>query len=59
MTEKELWEGARKVAKEFYSWQNILNRNLHILKITKKIGSIIPIGTNINFRRYYKRDFSF
>jgi radical SAM superfamily enzyme YgiQ (UPF0313 family) len=59
MTEKELWEGARKVAKEFYSWPNIIKRNIKIFNITRTIGSMIPIGTNINFRRYYKRDFCF
>ncbi len=59
MTEKELFEGASKVAKEVYSWQNIIKRNVKIFTITKKIGSMIPAGTNINFRRYYKRDFNF
>jgi radical SAM superfamily enzyme YgiQ (UPF0313 family) len=59
MTEKELWEGARKVAKEFYSWSNLIKRNVKIFNITRNIGSMIPIGTNINFRRYYKRDFCF
>jgi radical SAM superfamily enzyme YgiQ (UPF0313 family) len=59
MTEKELLNGARKVAKEFYSWPNIIKRNVKIFAITKKIGSMIPAGTNINFRRYYKKDFQF
>jgi len=59
MTEKELLDGARKVAKEFYSWPNIIKRNVKIFSITKKIGAMIPAGTNINFRRYYKRDFNF
>jgi len=59
MTEKELSDGARKVAKEFYSWSNIIRRNLKIFATTKKVGGMIPAGTNINFRRYYKRDFSF
>ncbi|MCK5458809.1 MAG: DUF4070 domain-containing protein, partial [Thermoplasmatales archaeon] len=59
MTEKELLEGARTVAKEFYSWPNIIKRNVKIFSITKKIGAMIPAGTNINFRRYYKRDFNF
>jgi radical SAM superfamily enzyme YgiQ (UPF0313 family) len=59
MTEKELWEGARKVAKEFYAWPNLIKRNVKIFNITRKVGSMIPIGTNINFRRYYKRDFCF
>lgn len=59
MTEKELLEGAQMVAKEFYSWPNIVKRNVKIFSITKKIGAMIPAGTNISFRRYYKRDFNF
>jgi len=59
MTEKELSDGARKVAKEFYSWPNIIRRNVKILATNKRIGAMIPAGTNINFRRYYKRDFNF
>lgn len=59
MTEKELLEGAQMVAKEFYSWPNIIKRNVKIFSITKKIGAMIPAGTNISFRRYYKRDFNF
>ena len=59
MTEKELLNGARKVAKEFYSWPNIIKRNVKIFAITKRIGAMIPAGTNINFRRYYKKDFHF
>ena len=59
MSVKELYEGTRKVAKEFYSWQNIIKRNVKIFSTTKKFGSSLPAGTNINFRRYYKRDFNF
>ena len=59
MTEKELFDGARKVAKEFYSWPNIIRRNVKILVTNKRIGAMIPAGTNINFQRYYKRDFNF
>ena len=59
MTEKQLFDGARKVAKEFYSWKNIIRRNVRIVSTTKKIGVILPFGTNYTFRRYYKRDFKF
>lgn len=59
MTEKELLEGTRKVAKEFYSYKNIIRRNVKIMSIVKGFGGIIPAGTNYNFRRYYKRDFAF
>jgi radical SAM superfamily enzyme YgiQ (UPF0313 family) len=59
MTVKELYEGTRKVAKECYSWPNIIKRNLKIFKTAGMIGSLLPAGTNINFRRYYKKDFNF
>jgi hypothetical protein len=59
MDEKELYEGARKVAKEFYSESKVMKRITKMVMTTKKISSIIPAGTNISFRRYYKRDFNF
>jgi len=59
MSPKELWNGARKVAKEFYHIPRIIQRNLHIISTTKSLGAIAPFGTNFSFRRYYKRDFRF
>jgi radical SAM superfamily enzyme YgiQ (UPF0313 family) len=59
MTEKELFEGARKVAKEFYSISNIAGRTAKIIMITKKLQGFFPAGGNISYRRYYKRDFCF
>ena len=59
MTEKELFEGARKVAKEFYSISNIAGRTAKIIMITKKLGGFFPAGGNLSYRRYYKRDFCF
>ncbi len=59
MSPKELWNGARKVAKEFYRMPRIIQRNLRIISTTKSLGAIAPFGTNFSFRRYYKRDFSF
>jgi radical SAM superfamily enzyme YgiQ (UPF0313 family) len=59
MTVKELRDGARKVAKEYYSLKNILVRNVRIISTVKKFGALLPAGTNYNFRRYYKRDFDF
>lgn len=58
MSVKELYNGARKVSKEFYSIPNIINRNIKIFSNIKKIGAILPMGSNYNFRRYYKRDFA-
>jgi radical SAM superfamily enzyme YgiQ (UPF0313 family) len=59
MSVKELYEGSRKVAKDFYKMSNILTRGLKILTTTKKLSAILPAGTNYTFRRYYKRDFNF
>ncbi len=59
MTVKELYDGARKVAKEFYSWPEIIKRNLKVFKTAGLIGGLLPAGTNVNFRRYYKKDFNF
>jgi radical SAM superfamily enzyme YgiQ (UPF0313 family) len=59
MTVEELREGVRKVAKEFYSIPNIIRRNTKIFSTVKKPTAIIPAGTNLTFRRYYKRDFGF
>ncbi|KYK19921.1 hypothetical protein AYK24_04760 [Thermoplasmatales archaeon SG8-52-4] len=59
MTEKELFEGTRKVAKEFYSLPNVIGRTAKIFSITKKIHGFFPAGGNLSYRRYYKRDFFF
>jgi len=59
MSIEELYEGTRKVAKEFYSWKNIIKRDARIFSITKKLGAILPIATNYSFRKYYKRDLKF
>jgi len=55
---EELINGTKKVAKEFYSWYNIIRRNTRILTTVRRIGAMLPIGTNITFRRYYKNDFN-
>jgi hypothetical protein len=59
MTEKELFEGARKVAKEFYTMPNVLLRALRTFAIVRRTAAVLPAGTNYTFRRYYKRDFKF
>ncbi len=59
MTEKELLEGARMVAKEFYSSYNLLKKISKIMVTTKKFSGIIPAATGVSYRRYYKRDFNF
>ncbi len=59
MTAEELYNGARKVAKEFYSYPKIIKRSLKILKTAGPIGGLMPTVTNLNFTKYYKRDFKF
>jgi radical SAM superfamily enzyme YgiQ (UPF0313 family) len=59
MTEKELYEGARKVAKEYYSIPNVIGRIFKAFVITKKFSGVLPAGGNITYRKYYKRDFNF
>jgi radical SAM superfamily enzyme YgiQ (UPF0313 family) len=59
MTEKELFEGTRKVAKEFYTMPNVLLRALRTFVIVKRVAAVLPAGTNYSFRLYYKRDFEF
>jgi len=59
MTEKELYEGARKVAKNFYSTPNVVGRSLKIFAFTGKLMGFYPVGGNLSYRRYYKRDFHF
>jgi radical SAM superfamily enzyme YgiQ (UPF0313 family) len=58
MTPEELYEGARKVAKDFYSTYNLIKRITKIMIITKRFSGVIPIATSQSFRRYYKRDFN-
>jgi radical SAM superfamily enzyme YgiQ (UPF0313 family) len=59
MTVEELYYGAKKVAKEFYSPNNLLKNITRIVLTTKKFYGIIPIATSFSFKRYYKRDFGF
>jgi radical SAM superfamily enzyme YgiQ (UPF0313 family) len=59
MTEKELFDGARKVAKEFYSIPSIITRTAKIFAYTRKLSGFFPAGGNLSYRQYYKRDFNF
>jgi len=59
MTEKELFEGARKVTKEFYSLPNVIIRASKILMTSKRISGIMSASSNFSHRGYYARDFSF
>ena len=53
------YDGARKVAKNFYSLQSVITRFIRTMMIVKKPFGVIPAFTNVSSRRYYKRDFSF
>ena len=59
MTVDELHEGARYVAKEFYTVPRTLKRCAGIMMISKSYAGLLPLGTNLSFRRYYKRDYGF
>ena len=59
MTPEELLDGARMVAREFYSPRNIIKKISHIFMITKRFSGIVPAATTLSFRRYYKKDFGF
>ncbi len=59
MTEKELFEGSRRVAKQYYSMPNVIMRALRTFAIVRNLPAVLPAGTNYTFRRYYKRDFNF
>ncbi|MBN2599191.1 MAG: B12-binding domain-containing radical SAM protein [Candidatus Thermoplasmatota archaeon] len=59
MTEKELFEGSRKVAKQYYSVPNVIKRAVRTFTIVRNLSAVLPAGTNYTFRRYYKRDFHF
>ena len=50
MTEKELFEGARKVAKEFYSLPNVIIRASKILMTSKRMAGIISVSSNFSHR---------
>src|SRR4030042_2664069 len=48
MTEKELYDGARRVAKEYFSIQKIMPRIVRMLWITKRYAGLLPAGTNFS-----------
>jgi radical SAM superfamily enzyme YgiQ (UPF0313 family) len=59
MSVKELYEGSKKVAREFYHMPRIIRRMIQNIVIIKRFAAIIPAGTNLSFRTYYKRDYNF
>lgn len=59
MSPDELFEGTRGFVKEFYTYPKTLGRSARIMMRAKSFAGIIPTGTNISFRRYYKRDYGF
>jgi radical SAM superfamily enzyme YgiQ (UPF0313 family) len=59
MTEKELFEGTRRIAKQYYNMPNVIIRALRTFAIVRNLPAVLTAGTNYTFRRYYKRDFHF
>ena len=59
MTEQELFDGARKVAKEFYCLSNVLIRASKILMTAKRLSGFISISSNFSHRGFYARDYCF
>ena len=60
MTEKELFEGARHVAKEFYSPLELIRRIWGNIKMSRSLPSFFALpGINLSYRKYYKRDYAF
>jgi radical SAM superfamily enzyme YgiQ (UPF0313 family) len=59
MSPEELFAGARKVAKQYYSVSNVVGRFMRAMWRTKSFTGVLPAGSNYTFRRYYKRDFKF
>lgn len=59
MTKEELYNGTRKVAKEFYKISRITTRNVRIMMTTKRFAGFLPAASNLSYRRYYKRDLDF
>jgi radical SAM superfamily enzyme YgiQ (UPF0313 family) len=60
MTEKELFEGARHVAKEFYSPLELIKRIWGNIKMSRSLPSLFALpGINLSYRKYYRRDYAF
>lgn len=55
MTEKELFEGIREIAAEFYSVKNCLKRSFNP-RNRGPIKSIMTFGGNLTMRSFYKRE---
>jgi radical SAM superfamily enzyme YgiQ (UPF0313 family) len=59
MSENELFEGTRKVAKEFYSMPNVLSRAAKVMMTCKHPTGWTTIISNFANRRHYKGDYNF
>jgi radical SAM superfamily enzyme YgiQ (UPF0313 family) len=59
MSPEELFEGTRKVAKEYYKVSKIIGRTARIFAYTRNLYSFFPAGGNLTYRKYYKKDFHF
>jgi len=60
MTERELYEGARHVAKNFYSPLQLIKRIWGNITMAPSFPSLFVLpGINLSYQRYYKRDYAF
>lgn len=59
MSPEELFAGARRVAKELYSFPELIKRMYGTFKISKRPLTLFMHGANLSYRRYYKRDYGF
>jgi radical SAM superfamily enzyme YgiQ (UPF0313 family) len=59
MTPEELFEGTRKVAKEFYKPINFIKRSANIMRVSLNPSTLMfmPIA-DLNMRTWYRRDFN-
>jgi radical SAM superfamily enzyme YgiQ (UPF0313 family) len=60
LTEEELYEGARHVAKNFYSPLKLIKRIWGNITMATSLPSLFVLpGINLSYQRYYKRDYAF
>jgi radical SAM superfamily enzyme YgiQ (UPF0313 family) len=60
MTEQELYDGARRVAKKFYSPLQLIKRIWGNIKMARSLPSLFVLpGINLSYKKYYRRDYCF
>ncbi len=60
MSVTELFEGARSVAKNFYTFSKIMKRSFHALATSKNLRTfVLVLLRNLRYRERYKNQFNF